>query len=211
MRINPTLALVLLLSCATLPRATAGQSPVTAGQSPVTAGQSPATPGQPTATAGPSSTDWYVGGGVGFGWGTLTLTADSEIGKASGAVLLGQVGLSRDGHRTWGLQIEIHPFRVPNPLLDERFRAVRASVGGSFFHPFYVAPGIGVEWRSWSGAERARDRETALLLTASVGRYMPVGPVTLLPEVSWSHSPVGRTGIGSSAGVSVRMSVLRLP
>lgn len=182
MRKLPSLALSLLLACAAMPRSTAAQSP----------------------------TGWYVGGGAGFGWGTLSLTDDSETGKASGVVLLGQAGLSRDGRRTWGLQVEAQPFRVPNPLLDERFRVVRASLGGSFFSPFYVASGIGVEWRSWDGAERARDHETALLLTASLGRYVPVGPVTLLPEVSWSHSPVGRAGIGSGAGVSVRLSVLRL-
>lgn len=182
MRIHLSPALVILLVCTAMPRAAAGQA----------------------------HHDWYVGGGAGFGWGTLTLTTASSIGKASGAVLLGQAGLARDGRRTWGLQIESQLFRVPNPILDERFRVVRASVGGSFFSPFYVAPGIGVEWRSWSGAERARDRETALLLTASVGRYVPVGPVTLLPEVSWSHSPVGRTGIGSGAAVSMRLSVLRL-
>lgn len=182
MRKHPSLALSLLLACTVMPQPTAGQSP----------------------------TDWYVGGGAGFGWGSLTLTSDSRTGKASGVVLLGQVGLSRDGRRTWGVQVEAQPFRVPNPLLEERFRVVRASVGGSFFSPFYVAPGIGVEWRSWDGAERARDHEATLLLTASVGRYVPVGPVTLLPEVSWSHSPVGRAGIGSGAGVSMRLSVLRL-
>ena len=163
--------------------------------------------GIPSVAAQPA-TGWFLGAGAGFGWGTMTV--ESDLGKGSGLVLLGQVGLVEEGARTWSAEVEGQIFRVPNPVLDERYHAVRGVVRRSFGRPFFVAPALGVEYRRWSGFEELEGHEAALALAATVGRHVPLGDdVILLPEVAWSWTPLGRVEAGSGASVSLRLSVLR--
>jgi hypothetical protein len=159
----------------------------------------------------PDEPAWFIGGAVGFGWGTLAIGSDPEIGSEFGAVLSGQAGLSRSGRRTWMVEVETQLFDVPSPLVDERFRAVRALVRRSLGAPFYVTPGVGLEYRRWDGAERLEATDTGLVLGVGFGRHVRIGAATVLhPEISWSYGFVEREGAVSGAGVSLRLGVVRL-
>lgn len=164
---------------------------------------------RPQVAASQSPAELFVGGGAGFGWGTLEV--DSDFGSRSGPVVVGQVGLSRSGLRTWSVEVEVQPFRVPSPVRDERFRAWRALVRRSFGSPFFVAPGVGLEYRGWSGNERVEGFDTGLVVAVGAGRYVRLDDaIVLLPAISWSYSPVDRGASASGAGVSLRVSVLRM-
>lgn len=152
---------------------------------------------------------WMIGLGAGFGWGTMTV--QNRIGKESGGVLVGQVGLAQDGIRIWSAEVEAQPFRVPNPVLDESHVAVRGLLRRSFGRPFFVAPALGLEYRRWSGVAELEGDEAAFWLGVSVGRHVTLaGDFVVLPEVSWGWTPLGRIEAGSGASVSVRVSVLRI-
>jgi hypothetical protein len=133
----------------------------------------------------------------------------TDIGSASGGVLVGQVGLGRPDRRTWALEVELQPFDVPSPDLDERFRAGRALVRRSFGAPFFLAPAAGVEYRRWDGPERKTESDVHVALAVSFGRHVPLrDSVLLLPEIAWSYGFMDRQGSVSGAGVSLRLSAL---
>jgi hypothetical protein len=163
----------------------------------------------PGDSAAQSEAAWFVGGGTGFGWGTMAI--GSDIGSASGLVVIGQVGLGRSDRRIWAFEVEAQPFDVPSPGSDEQFRAARAVVRRSFGAPFFLAPAAGVEYRRWSGPERETESDLHVALAVSFGRHVPLrGSVMLLPEIAWSYGFMARGSSVSSAGVSLRLTALRM-
>ena len=168
----------------------------------------------PHGASGQADRAWFVGGGAGFGWGSLLVGEDRQIGVEDGMTLLAQVGLIEPANQrlAWFLEAEAQLFDVPHPLVDEYFQAYRALVRRSFFGPFYLTPGIGAEYRRWSGPERQEESDFGPVLAVGFGRPVAMDEaLVLMPEIYWSFAFLRREESHHGASVSLRLTLLGLP
>lgn len=168
-----------------------------------------ATPGAMPAAAQEASGS-FAGGALGFGHGTM------EVGEASdsegGLLLAGQFGTSRSGYRRWFLDLGIHLFEVPNPVIDERYRAVSVMVHRSFGSRLFVAPAVGLVVRSWAGPEKVEDFDMGPALGVSAGAPLRLGDgLLLVPEAVWRASSIELEGDVEGRLLALRVALLWMP
>ncbi|HEX9186656.1 MAG TPA: hypothetical protein VGB87_06285 [Vicinamibacteria bacterium] len=106
-----------------------------------------------------------VAAGVGFGRASIGPETESKPGFAGG------VSLGASGRR-FGFELEtaFQPFRTPNPVADEAFRAVYV-LPSVRFHGESVYARLGIGWAryAWSGSEASVPNDGGLAVSAAVG------------------------------------------
>ena len=125
-----------------------------------------------------------LGIGAGFARGAFT----DRPGDGSGVVGAVQVAVVKDSKRSWIFEAQLEPFEVKKDGRDEHFTA-RSFLVGRAFGPVVVA--LGVQSRSWEGAERVADSDTAATLSVALSPFaFPVaGKWSLRPDILWrSHT-----------------------
>jgi hypothetical protein len=106
-----------------------------------------------------------VGAGLGFGRASIGDASDSQAGFAGG-VSLGYAGRRFE----FDFETAFQPFETPNPVAEERFKAVyflpSVRVHGDHF---YARLGIGYARFSWAGPEASIPSDGGLALSAAIG------------------------------------------
>jgi hypothetical protein len=100
------------------------------------------------------------GCGVGIGIGSMS------VGEKSSSNL----GLSLNGRigRRFLLMVELNPRNVNNPVIDESFNAYNVILSISFFEPIKLRPGLGLQFRTWSGSKKVALSDTGPLFSFDV-------------------------------------------
>ena len=165
--------------------------------------------GHPRLASAQSESGLFVGGGVGFGSGQMSVGSDSD--SQAGLILLAQFGSSRSGYRRLMFEISAQLFDVPNPRLDEEYRSVTGLVRWSFGSRLSVAPGVGLEHRSWTGTQRVTESDTGLAAGISFGGSLRVSDAfVLIPEVTARVSSIELEGSVGGRLLAVQVSLVRL-
>ncbi len=152
------------------------------------------------------------GKGLGLGLGRGAMSVGDETRSSFGASLLGH--LSLDSRNRFILTAEVNPLKVSSPIIDESLRAINLLLGFNIGRSFRVRPGIGVQFRSWSGSQRVVPRDFGPLLGLDAGPQLRRGRrVSLSPEVVLRSSLIElEGGVGSSfIGVQLVASWRRAP
>lgn len=164
----------------------------------------------PAPRAGPPAGDgFFFGGGTEAGLGWATVGDDSRSGLSLG--LTGQAGLWREGSRRWILEGALHPTATKNPVRAEEFRAfdllVRYEVGSDFF----LAPGLGLQTRWWSGDDPAEEWDVGPVASLAAGTYLDTGSSwVVIPEVFADLSLIELEGDVTTGRAGLRFSFVRV-
>lgn len=94
-----------------------------------------------------ASTNAFVGAGVARG-GLNVPSWDAGYGYGYGPLLVLQVSRVKGPWRTWAGELQVEPFRTPNVVDSEHFRAVTV-MAHRYLRPLSLAAGI--QFRSWGG------------------------------------------------------------
>ncbi len=162
----------------------------------------------------PSSPASAQEGGVFVGLGAHLARGSMSVGRddasATGLSVTGQVGTARAGYRRWLVELDAQLFETPSPVLDERYRAVSVLVRRSLGRDLFLAPGAGVQYRSWSGPERVESSDVGVVLGASAGVRVIVGGWSVLPEISFLWSPIETQGSVGGSTLRIGANVMRV-
>ncbi len=135
------------------------------------------------------ASDVRVGAGLGVTRGGTTVGRQS-----SDRVAMGGNALLRFGRSVrWGLEVDVQPYRIDNPVRQESFRStyVLPSVElGAQAGP-YLRLGVGGAHRSWSGPDVWVSSELSPAAGLAVGHEFKVAP-----NVSLSPEAFGRVSVG---------------
>lgn len=144
---------------------------------------------------------------VGLGLGSSAMSAGGTHSEASGLL-----ALLRFQRRALALELEFHPYAVPNPVGDERFRAlyalagVRLPLGANL----YLLPSVGLQLRFWSGSQRVTASDRGLALGAALGASFPLdAKTTLNPELAYRAASIEFKGSVSTHALTARLVVAR--
>ncbi len=150
----------------------------------------------------------FVGLGTGLGLGTMRVGNDGE--SATGLLLTGQFAVGRGAARTWVMEVTGQAFKIPNPVREEEYRAVSFMVRRAFGSGPFVAPGLGIDYRKWSGPDPWEPSDLGLTLGLNLGLVIPVSErLHALPELSLQVSHIETEGSVSGRLVSLRVTLLR--
>lgn len=142
--------------------------------------------------------------GFGLGLGVAAMSVGDESNSTLGGSILGRVGL--DSRNRFLLMAEFNPLRVDSPVLDESFRAINVLLAFSVGKSFKVRPGLGVQFRSWSGRERVESSDSGLLLGVDAGPELRVNQrLSISPEVVFRFSAIELEGSVGSRFIGVQL------
>lgn len=135
--------------------------------------------------------------GFGVGLGAAAMSVGSDSNSTLGASILGRVGI--DSRNRFLVIAEFNPLRVGSPVLAESFRAINVLVAFGVGRSFKVRPGLGVQFRSWSGGERVEPSDSGLLLSVDGGpEFRRSDRFSLSPEIVFRWSVIEVEGsVGS--------------
>jgi hypothetical protein len=151
----------------------------------------------------------FFGFGLGLANGTMSVGGSTD--SASGLIVSGQVGTASSGFRRWIVEVTAQGFEVPNPARAEAYRAVSFLVRRSLGSDVFVAPGLGVDYRSWSGPDPWEPSDIGLTLAVSLGIARRISDtLVLVPEIGFQTSSIELEGSVSGRLLSIRASLLRL-
>jgi hypothetical protein len=151
----------------------------------------------------PTRSSFSVAGGVGVARSTFS------VGD-SGRSATGISGIGRFRYRKFVLDLEFHPYTVPNPVADERFSAVYALAGlrlrlGT---RAYFLPAIGLQFRHWSGSQRIEATDAGVALGAALGAGLPLGHRTTVgPEFAFRWALIEVEGSVTTYVLCLRLVV----
>lgn len=152
---------------------------------------------------------FFFGGGTEAGVGWITVSGDSRSGLSLGLNV--QAGLWREGSRRWILEGALHPTTTENPVRAEEFRAVDLLVRYEVGSDFFLAPGLGVQTRWWSGDDPAEDWDIGPVASLSAGTYVDTGPSwVLIPELFADLSLVEVDGDVTAGRAGVRLNLVHV-
>jgi hypothetical protein len=136
-----------------------------------------------------------LGFGLGIGSGAMSVGDDTKA--ALGASAVGRLGI--DSRSRFLLVAELQPLEVDNPVLDESFKDINVLLAFSLGNRFKVRPGLGIQFRSWSGSERVETSDAGLLLGLDAGPEFHLSErVSLSPELVFRFSIIEVEGsVGS--------------
>jgi hypothetical protein len=99
----------------------------------------------------PTRSSSSLAGGVGVARGTFSVGGSRRSAT-------GISGIGRFRYRKFVLDLEFHPYTVPNPVADERFSAVYAlaGLGLRLGTRAYLLPTIGLQFRHWSDLSESK-------------------------------------------------------
>jgi hypothetical protein len=119
------------------------------------------------------------------------------------AGVVARVGL--DSRNRLQLIGEYQPTRVSSAILDESYTAINVLAGYTLGKDVRVRPGIGWQFRSWSGSQRVTESDSGLLLGLDVGSELRLtDTLSLSPELVFRTSVIELEGSVSSTFVGVQ-------
>jgi hypothetical protein len=150
----------------------------------------------------PSESGRAFGFGVGLGVAAMSVRSDSSSVLA--ASVLGRVGI--DSRNRFLLVAEFNPFDVDSPGADESFRAVNVLVAVSVGRSFKVRPGLGVQFRWWSGAQRVESSDSGPVLSVDAGpEFRRSERFSLSPEIVFRWSAIEIEGTVTSCLIGLQI------
>jgi hypothetical protein len=142
--------------------------------------------------------------GFGLGLGAASMSVGGDSNSTLGASIVGRVGL--DSRNRFLLATELNPLGVVSPVLDESFRAIDVLLAFSLGRSFKVRPGLGVQFRSWSGRERVEPGDFGLLLGVDAGPELRInGRLSISPEVVFRFSSIELEGSVDSRFIGAQL------
>jgi hypothetical protein len=153
----------------------------------------------------PTRSSFSLAGGIGVARGTFSL-GDSRRSAT------GFSGIGRFRYRILVIDLESHPYAVPNPVADERFSSVYALPGLwlRLGRRAYLLPAIGLQFRHWSGSERIETTDAGVALGAALGARLPLGHRTTVgPEFAFRWALIEVEGSVTTHVLSLRLVVAR--
>lgn len=154
----------------------------------------------------PSST--FLGIGTGLGLGSMSVGGRGD--SATGLLLSAHLAFGRTRSSAWVLELSGQAFEVPNPVIDEEYRAVTFLLKRSIGSALILSPALGLDFRTWSGPERVQSSDTGLTLGLGVGIPISISDsLILLPEIAGQTSLIELEGSVSGRLVSLRVSVVK--
>jgi hypothetical protein len=151
----------------------------------------------------PTRSPFSLAGGIGVARGTFSV-GDSRRSAT------GISGIGRFRYRRFVLDLEFHPYTVPNPVADERFSGLYALAGlrlrlGA---RAYLLPALGLELRHWSGSERIEATDAGVALGAALGAGLPVNHGTTVgPEFAFRWALIEVEGSVTTHVLCLRLVV----
>lgn len=158
------------------------------------------------ATSSRSST--FLGVGTGLGLGSMSVGGRGDSG--SGLLLSAHVAFGETRSSAWVLEVTGQAFEVPNPGLNEQYRAVTLLLKRSFGSEFMASPALGFDFRSWSGPERVESTDVGPTLSLGIGVPVPISEsLIILPEIAAQTSLIEVEGSVSGRLISLRVSMVK--
>ena len=126
--------------------------------------------------------------GVGLGFGHTKFYAGSGVHNNLG--ILFHVHL---GSRGFHFAVDVDPYRLRSPVINEEFSATTFLFAFKLFHykKAYLQPGFGFQYRKWYGSEREDDTNFGFAFRIGAGYRYPVSPkLSLHPELFYRNSVI---------------------
>lgn len=142
--------------------------------------------------------------GVGLGAGSAAMSVGSQRSTTPGLTIAGRLGI--DARNRLLVIAEFSPAQVDSPVLQESFRAVNLLLAFGIGKSFKVRPGLGIQFRSWSGSERVTDNDATLLFALDAGPEFRVSPtLSISPEAVLRYSMIELEGSVGSRFIGVQL------
>ena len=148
--------------------------------------------------------------GQAFGVGTAAAISNFSVGSQSnrgtGITVFAFLARTDGGIRRQYVEAEATLFEPRSPVLDEALRALTVRGHIVLGSDWFVAPGVGGQFRSWSGSERVEESDWGPVFALEAGFAYPLGGgPTLIPTLlgQWS-------GIQLEGSVAVSLLELRV-
>jgi hypothetical protein len=150
--------------------------------------------------------------GAGLGYGSANMTVTERSNSESGLIGHGRIGKALSPRTALLLDVQLNPFKVASPLLAEEFWSVDALVSLQVYAArrdggFYLQPGLGLQHRRWSGAERVNPTETGLAAGLAAGYELRFGQLALAPEALWRWALIEVEGSVTTRFLGLRLVV----
>lgn len=132
-----------------------------------------------------SATTAFIG--AGFARGGLDIPNwGAGYGYGYGPVLVLQVSKVKRPWRTWALELQVEPFKTPNVVNSEHFRAVTL-LAQRYFGP--LALGVGIQSRNWGGEHSVVSSDGGPALGIGLApKVIDLGSITVTGDVVWRVS-----------------------
>lgn len=127
---------------------------------------------------------------------------------AASVTVFGFLEADRSGTVGLGAQADVSLTRPASPALDESMRAFTLTGHVVLGDRWFLAPGLGLQHRRWSGAERVESSDTGLALSVEAGTRVPLRSGWVArPSLSVHTSSIELEGSVSVSFVQVRLAL----
>jgi hypothetical protein len=142
------------------------------------------------------------GFGVGLGFGSMSV-GDNTNSNFSLSVN-GRIG------NHFLLIAEINPLPVKSPVMDESFNAFNIFLSPSFGRTFRLQPGLGLQFRTWSGSEKVENSDVGPIICIDAGyEFQKYDKYSLAIEFVYRNSLIELEGSVASEFIGLQIVALR--
>jgi hypothetical protein len=146
--------------------------------------------------------------GLGAGPAIASMSVSDENGHESGIALHGRIGVEFNPKLALLLEVDVQPFDVGNPVRAEAFNSIYILGALQLFvaRGLYIRPAVGLQSRSWSGADPVTDSDTGPAIGLASGYELLSGRhITVAPEVYWRSAFIELEGGVSATLLGIRI------
>lgn len=150
--------------------------------------------------------------GAGMGFGRAGITVGQQSNDQTGVAIHGRIGVGMSDHVLLLLAAEIQPFNVENPARAEAFSSfyLLPSLQIYLSDAFYLRPGIGLQFRSWSGEDPVAGSDSGPALGLALGHEFRLAPrLTLAPELVAHWALIEFEGNVTASFYGIQLAVSR--
>jgi hypothetical protein len=142
--------------------------------------------------------------GFGIGLGLGSMSVGDITNSDFGLTLNGRIG------NHFLLMAECNPLPVKSPVINESFIAFNIFLAPSFGRTFRLQPGLGVQFRTWSGSDQVENSDIGPILSMDAGyEFKKYEKYSLVIEFVYRNSLIEVEGSVESKFIGLQIVVLR--
>jgi hypothetical protein len=150
--------------------------------------------------------------GAGLGYGRAGIAVGQQSNNQTGVALHGRIGVGVSDDVLLLLAAEIQPFKVENPARAEAYSSfsVLPSLQIYLSQAFYFRPGLGLQFRSWSGEDPVTGSDSGPAAGLAIGYEFRLSPgLALAPELVGNWSIIESEGNVTASFYGIQLTVSR--
>lgn len=150
--------------------------------------------------------------GFGLGFGRAGFAVGQLSNDETGVALHARFGAGLSERTLFLLAAEVQPFKVENPVAAESYSSfyLLPSLQIYLSKAFYVRPGLGLQFRSWSGESAITNSDSGPAFGLALGREIRLTPQwALAPEFVAHWAVVEFEGSVSASFYGVQFTIAR--